>query len=368
MKNQLTKPAIAGLFALTVLGCKTPDPIASPYEGSGVYILNAGNFKDNNGSISFLARNTNTVSPNIFGAANDRPLIGSVQDYTEIDGKGVILVDNDKAGQDRIEIVESGTFKSLATLNAPDVENPRYVVRAGPNKAYVSCWDATGDFTNFYAKPGYLLVVDLASRTVVKKIPVTKGANRMVVVGAEVYVGSSGGERVLTVIDTEKDEVRKPGIDVGVNTNPVAVDADGRLWAYASSAKEIVRINIATRSVLTRLKVGNSAKSPGAFALSQDKRTFYFVNSFYDPNDNFREKGETYNFSIDAETIPATRPFIGRLFSGLGIDPLTGYLYAGVTPSYKQAGYVLRYRDTGVSAVLIDSVRAEIAPSGFYFK
>ena len=367
MTNQLTNRIVAGLLTLSVWSCQTPDPEPSPYE-AGVYIINAGNFLDNNGSISYLPRNSATVSTDIFRAANpDRTLglAGGVQDYTEIDGKGVILVDNSTAGQDKVEIVESGTFKSLATFRSPDVENPRYVVMAGPNKAYVSCWDVTGDFSNFYPKPGYIAVLDLASRKVVKKILVTKGADRMVVVGSEVFVGSAGGERVLTVIDTEKDEVRQPGVDVGVNTNPIAVDATGKLWAYASSAKEMVRINAATKAVDVRMKVGNSAKSPGAIALSQDRQTFYFVNSFYDAADNYREKGELYSFKISDSNIPATTPFVRRLFSGLGVDPQTGMIYAGVAPSLKQAGYVLRFQPNGA---LMDSVKAEIAPSRFYFR
>lgn len=364
MINQPTTRIALSLLTLIVLSCKTPDPEPSPY-GAGVYIINSGNFQDNNGSISFLPRNATTASTDIFNAVNARSLTGGVQDYTEIDGKGIILVDNSTAGQDKIELVESGTFKSLATFKSPDVENPRYVVQAGPNKAYVSCWDATGDFSNFYPKPGYVLVLDLAARTVVKKIPVTKGANRMVLVGSEVYVGSAGGERVLTVIDTQKDEVRQPGIDVGVNTNPIAVDFNGKLWAYASSVKEMVKINTGTKAVELRMKVGSSAKSPGSITLSKDRQSFYFVNSFYDAADSYKEKGETYSFKIDDTSIPATTPFIRRLFSGLGVDPQTGYLYAGVTPSYKQAGYVLRYQPDGV---LIDSVKAEIGPSKFYFR
>lgn len=364
MKKQWRNVLLAGIGILGPWGCKVPDPEPSPYE-DGAYIINAGDPFGNNGSISFLPRNATTAATDIFRATNNQALSGGVRDYVEIDGKGVILVDNSAVGQDKIEIIESGTFKSLATLQSPDVENPRWVVRAGPNKAYVSCQDATGDFANFYPKPGYILVLDLASRTVVKKIPVTKGADRMVVAGSEVFVGSAGGERVLTVIDTEKDEVRQPGLDVGVNTNPIAVDANGRLWAYASSANEMVRINTATKAVDGRLRVGNSAKSPRAIALSQDKQAFYFVNSFYDPNDNGREKGELYSFRITDTSIPATRPFIGRLFSGLGVDPQTGYIYAGVTPSFKQAGYVLRFQPSGT---LIDSVKAEIAPSRFYFR
>lgn len=367
MKNQWSKAVLAGLWILCVLGCQVPDPEPSPYE-AGAYVVNVGEPLANNGSISFLPQNSATASTDIFNAANARALTGGVQDYTEINGKGVILVDNSTAGQDKIEIVESGTFKSLATFSAPNVENPRYVVQAGPNKAYVSCWDTTGAPSNLYAKPGYILVLNLASRTVIKKIPVAKGADRVVVVGSDAFVGSAGGERVLTIIDTEKDEVKQPGLDVGVNTNPLAIDANGRLWGYVSSANEMVRINTATKAVEIRMKVGNSARSPRAIALSKDRQTFYFVNSFYDPADNNREKGETYSFRIDATSIPATRPFVQRLFSGLGVDPQTGYIYAGVTPSFKQAGYVLRYEDNGTSAVLIDSVKAEISPSKFYFR
>ena len=140
------------------------DPEPSPYE-EGAYIVNAGDPFGNNGSISFLPRNATTASTDIFNAVNVRALTGSLQDYTEIDGKGVILVNNRAVGQDKIEIVESGTFRALTTITAPSVENPRYVVMAGPNKAYVSCWDTTGTFANPYPKPGYVLVVNLESRT-----------------------------------------------------------------------------------------------------------------------------------------------------------------------------------------------------------
>lgn len=134
MKKQLTKGISLALLALVVWNCKTSDPEALPYN-SGAFIINSGNFFDNNGSISFVPRGTNTTATDIFSTVNGRTLTGGVQDYTEIDGKGVILVDNSTAGQDKVEIVESGTFKSLATFKSPDVENPRYVVKAGLNKA-----------------------------------------------------------------------------------------------------------------------------------------------------------------------------------------------------------------------------------------
>jgi hypothetical protein len=366
MNKQATRSMLAGFLALSVWNCTTSDPEPTPYE-SGSFIINSGNFTDNNGSISFLPKTSTTTATDIFNTVNARTLTGGVQDYNEIDGKGVILVDNSTAGQDKVEIVESGTFKSLTTVKAPDVENPRYIAKAGLNKAYITCWDATGDFANFYVKPGYVLVMDLASRTVTKKIPVTKGAENIVVVGNEAFVGSAGGERVITVINTETDEVKQPGIDVGVNVNPLAVDANGKLWAYTSSTKEMVRINPSSKTVEARFKVGDPARSSRSFVLSSNKQLFYFVNSFYDAADNYKEKGQTYVFSVNDGT---SRTFLPRLFSGLGVDATDprysdGVVYAGVTPSFKQAGYVLRYQTNGA---LIDSVKAEIAPSKFYFR
>jgi hypothetical protein len=364
--NRLLSGISVALLTLISGACKVEDAPPSPYE-EGAYIVNAGTPGVSNGSISYIARNTATPTVDIFNAANGRALGGTVRDYTEIDGKGVILVDNNAAGQDKVEIIESGTFTSLATFQAPDVENPRFVIYAGPNKAYISCWDATGSGANTYTKPGYILVLNLGSRTVVKKIPVTKGAERMVLVNKEVFVGSVGGEQVLTVINTDTDEVVQPGIDAGVNANPIAFDANKKLWAYASSTNEMVRINPTSKLVETRLKVGSGPKTPSAITLNADKTIFFFVNSFNDPADNGKLKGETYRFSINDVTIQANTPFIRRLFSGLGVDANDprGLLYAAVTPSANQPGYVVRYQPSGA---LVDSIKADIAPTRFFFR
>lgn len=205
----------------------------------------------------------------------------------------------------------------------------------------------------------------MASRTITKKIPVSKGAERIVVVGTEAFVGTAGGERILTVINTETDEVKQPGIDIGVNVNPVALDANNKLWAYASSTAEMVRVDPTTKGIETRYTVSNAGKSPSSIAVSADKQSFYFVNSFYDPADSYKQKGETYLFNIKDGS---TQLLVRRLFNGLGVDPQTKLIYAGVAPSLKQAGYVLRYQPSGTTVTLVDSVKAEINPTGFYFR
>ncbi len=355
MRKQRINSVAAVVLAVSVWNCQTPDPAPSPYE-EGVYILNAGNFSQNNGSISFLARESKTVATDIFLAANARPLTGLLQDYSEINGKGLIVVDNTAVGQDKVEIVEIGTFKSRASIGAPDLENPREVVAAGPNKAYVSCWDVSGSFANgtFYKDPGYIAVINLNNSTVTKKIPALKGVERMVVAGSEAFVGSdpgygaNTGANTLLIIDLNTDEV-KQRIDFDAPPQPIALDADGKLWMLIGP--EMVRLDPASRVIEKRLTfpAAPSSVTPGA-----DRRTFYYTLS-----------GKTYRFATSATAISTANPIVNRSFSALGVDPVNGTLYGSVIPSYAQAGYVLRYQSNGT---LIDSVRAEIAPSKFFFR
>ncbi len=350
-------------LSLFVFSCNAPDAEPEPY-ASGVVVLNAGNFTDNNGTLSFIQNRGITASTDIFKTVNTRPLTGGVQGYIEIDGKGVILVDNSTAGLDKVEIVEINTFKSLGTLAAPDIENPRHVVQVGPNKAYITCWGATGDFNNFYPNPGYIAVVDLASRKVVKKITVTKGAEYMVVSGSEVIVGNEGGEKVLAVVDVNTDEV-KSKFDLNTNPRPIGLDAAGQLWVYSN--KEMIQMNAQTKVIGSRLKINSpNDRYVGTITFGKDRQNLFFTHFYYDATDGYKQKGEVYSFSTRDGAISLASPFSKRFFSGFGIDPTNGTVYAGVTPSYKQAGYVLRYDPS--TARVIDSVKVEIAPSGFYFK
>ncbi|AUD03178.1 YncE family protein [Spirosoma pollinicola] len=349
MKYQSTKRIALGLLALSVWNCKTTDPDPIPYE-SGVFILNAGNFSDNNGTISFLSRTGNTVATNILQAANPSLLpSGGVQGYTEVNGKGLILVDNTAASQDKVEIVESGTFKSRATLKSPDIENPRQVISAGPNKAYISCWDVSGSGGAFYKDPGYIAVVDLNTSTVVKKIPAVKGVEKMVIAGTEAFVGSNtySGDKTLLIIDLNTD-TEKQRIAFGSTPEPLALDATGKLWIQTGN--DLVQLDPQTRLIAKRLTF---ASAPGSVTFSTDKRSFIYTLN-----------GKTYRLPVDANSALGSQ-ILARSFSSLGIDPQTKRIYGSVIPSYKQAGYVLRYEESGA---LIDSVKAEIAPSGFYFR
>jgi hypothetical protein len=354
---------VAGFVSALAACHRTDDPQpAGPY-ASGVFVINAGNFLDNNGSLSWLTRDSKTAETDIFQVRNRRPLTGGVRDYAEAGQRGLILVDNSSAGLDKVEIVTTDSLKSVKTLAAPDIENPRYVVRISDTKAYVSCWGATGSGSTFYVNPGYVAVIDVPTGSITKKIPLQKGAESMVIVGTEAFVSGVGGEGLVQVIDTQTDAL-KTSFSVGGSASVLQRDANNKIWAFVG--KNAVRIDPANKSVEAKIAVGTDAnKSPGGLTPSGDRRTFFYSYTFYDAADGYKQKGALYSFSITDQTITAATPLVNRVFTGLGFDPQRNVLYAGSTPSYKQAGYVLRYQPTGQ---LIDSVRVEIAPSAFYFK
>ena len=339
-----------------------PEP-SQPYD-TGVFVVNRGNFFDNNGSISLINATTKAVSLDIFQIENVNSLVGGVSDYAEVDGKGILLVDNATAGKDAIEIVNARTFKSVAKIPSTELENPRYVAKAGTNKAYVTCWDSFN--ADYSYKPGYVLVIDLSTNKVTKKIAVQKGANKLLVVGNEAIVTTTSysGATTISIIDTQTDAIKQT-VEIGYEPQLIGADANGKIWLYADG--KFVKFNLSSKTVENRIAFASpsSIKSAGSFTFNKEKTAILFAYSYSDAADNYKQKGETYSFGINEPTISTTKPVINRVFSGLSTDPNTGNIYAGFSPSLKQAGYVFRYQANGT---LIDSLKAGIGPEGFLFK
>lgn len=368
MKNRLTT-AVAYLLATATTAtfftaCSSDDaPTPASPLTNGVFVINEGNFFDNNGTLSWLTRTGSTAETDLFQVRNRRRLAGGLEGYVEAGNQGLLLVDNSSPGLDKVEIVTSDLLQSIKTLAAPDIENPREAARISDTKVYVTCWGLTGS-SPFYANPGYVAVVDLTTNTVTKKIALQKGADGIVVVGNEAYVTGVGGENLVQVIDTQTDALKASFAVMGISA--LVVDANGKLWG--TSGKNVVRINTSTKAVEVTIPVGlaSSTNSPSGLVPSTDRRSFYYKYTGSDVNYNV--VGQLYRFGIADATITPTTPIVNRSFTGftgLGFDPTTNVIYVGVTPSRKQAGFVFRYQPTGQ---LIDSVKVEIAPTGFYFK
>ncbi|WP_353722412.1 DUF5074 domain-containing protein [Dyadobacter sp. 676] len=359
MKKQLASSLAVVFTALGAWSCDQSDPAPKGDFVSGVFVMNEGNFLQNNGAISFFPRENNTANADIFAAVNGKALNGGVQDYTASGEQGIILVDNSSAGQDKVQFVNRYTFKDEGVIGAPDIENPREVVIAG-RKAYVSCWGTNADYKY---STGYIAVIDINTKKVTKKIDIAKGPENLVLSNGKLFVGTTTftNGNILTVINTNTDEIAQSIPMEGVVT-PIGIDANGKLWINAGI--KAVRLNPESLTSEATLAIGTDAtKVPGSFTMSSDLKTVFFVLTQYDAN--FNPSGKTYKFGITDSQVDLSKPFIGRYFTGLTIDPSQGLLYAAVTPSQAQSGYAIRYR---VDGNLVDSVKVGIAPTGFFFQ
>jgi len=346
LTRTLRNLSLISLTTLALSSCeKTENTPAQPYD-DGVFVINEGNFSSNNGTVSLISRDSKTATVDVFMKENGKSLAGGVAGYGEVDDKGLILVDNSTAGKDLVEVVNARTFKSIATIKT-DIENPRDVAKVGTNKAYITCFGTNADYKY---KTSYVAVVDLVSNTVTKKIPITNACETIIVVGNFAYLGSVyDGSTFVTILDIQKDEVSSTA-QVGKNPGYFSLDADNKIWMTAGP--DLVLFNPISKSIETTIKAGSDAtKNPSNLTISADKKTLFY----------------SYNRTVVSLDIASKtqKTIISRSFSSVGFDQKSGQVYASIIPSYVQAGYVFRYQTSGT---LIDSVKAEIAPSGFYFK
>ncbi|RYF49530.1 MAG: hypothetical protein EOO38_07710 [Cytophagaceae bacterium] len=152
----------------------------------------------------------------------------------------------------------------------------------------------------------------------------------------------------MAIINVNTDELVQK-VDMGGAPEPIAVDATGKLWVLVDQT--MICYNAAARTIEKRVPLN---AIPTSVAISRDKRSFYFSTS-----------NRTYRFAITDTSVPTTA-VQNRSFAAIGIDPNSGMFYGSQNPvNYAQAGYVIRYQESGA---LIDSVRAEIAPSRFFFR
>jgi DNA-binding beta-propeller fold protein YncE len=355
MRKQLTNGIVAVALSTFAWSCNQSDPKPKGDYVDGVFVMTMGNFFENNGSLSFFKREERTADQDVYATANGGSLKGGVQSYAVLNGTGAIAVDNSAAGQDLVEIVDANTMEKIASIGAPDIENPVKVAFASASKLYVSCWGT--DVANF--STGYVAVVDLATNRVVKKINVSNGPDHLLINDGKLYVGtvSYGGGRTLSVIDIASDEIVKT-VDFDGAPTPIGIDANGRLWV--GSGIGLSKVSTDTYAKGTLYAGSDVSKLATNFTFSLDRKTIFFVLT-----SDYSQKGKTYKVGIEDSQIDVTTPFIDRLFTGLAVDPKQGLIYAGVTPSFVQSGYAVRYRANGT---VLDSVKVGANPIGFVFR
>ena len=358
---------LLALLAVSLFACK-PDPTVDPDQpvnpnamdlGSGVFVLNEGNFQFSNASLSFYDVDADTVINNLFYKVNNAPLGDVAQSLAMTDGMLYVVVNNSNL----IYKMDATTIVCDTTkpFKLGDFYSPREMYFVTPNKAYVT--DIVG--TNLW-------IINPQDMTHTGSIAMGKTTEKMAQVGNELYVSnwsyyyinpeSHDSYNTVQVVDMNND-VKVAEIEVGKEPNTMAVDKNGHVWVLCEGrsweleygeAPSLWEIDPALKTATKRCELPGTASAMRANPAGDQ---LYLINN-----------NEVRRFDVATMTLSETFCITASpqgWFYNLAVDPKNGDVYVADAGNYMDNGTVYRYSNDGV---LLNSFRAGIIPSAMLFK
>ena len=334
---------------LTITSCSEDDNKPTGEFQTGVFIVNEGNFLHADGSVSFLNLANSEVTSDLFGRVNDGRALGDVVQSMTTDGdRSYIVVNN----SNKIEVVNANTFESISSF---ELSLPRnFVLHNG--KGYATEWVS-------FVDPGRVSIIDPNDFSITSTIEVGYGAEKMIVTQEHLFV-SNVNANTVSVIDLSTEEVVET-IEVGNSPASFVADKNGNLWVICAGGYnenfeplndgKLVQISSTDFSVMKTIEVEAQISTHLLIDRTGDHLFFAVDNKIF-------------RVGIDVTTVPTT-PFIDEElvtgFYGLGIDPVTNWVYASDALGFASNGKVYRYNETGEK---VDVITAGIGPNSFVFK
>ena len=351
---------LLALLATVLFSCKPDTPVIPDHPdsegfGTGVLVLNEGNFQFSNASLSFYDSEADTVYNNIFYKANNAPLGDVAQSMALVDGKLYIVVNN----SNYIYKVDVNTMfcDTEKPFKLTDFYSPREIHFVAPNKAYVTDLIGTG-----------LWIVNPQDMTHTGSIEMGKTTEKMVQVGNELYVSNwsnyyvAGMEKnTVQVVDINND-VKVAEIQVGKEPNTMAVDKNGHVWVLCEGATweadgenpTLWEINPMMKTAEKRYEFDGTAMV--LKANSAGDQLYLILNN------------EVRRFDIGTLTLSETFRIAAEaqgMFYNMAVEPNSGDIYVTDAKNYMMNGTVYRYSFDGV---LLSSFEAGVIPSAMLFK
>ena len=344
-------------LAAMLFSCKPDSPVnPSAYSiGSGVFVLNEGNFQFSNASLSFYDPIADTVANNLFYKVNNAPLGDVAQSMTLVDGKLYIVVNNSNI----ISKVDANTLvcDTAKPYKLGDFYSPREMHVVAPDKAYVSDLIGTG-----------LWIINPQDMSHSGSIEMGKSTEKMVQVGNELYVSNwsnyyvQGMEKnTVQVVDINND-VKVAEIQVGKEPNCMAVDKNEHVWVLCEGATwetdgenpTLWEIDPLLKTATKRYEFDGTAMILKANAFGDGLYLFF--------------NNEVRRFDIATSALSETFRIAapeGGMFYNMAVNPRNGDIFVTDAKNYMMNGTVYRYSNDGV---LLSSFEAGIIPSAMLFK
>jgi DNA-binding beta-propeller fold protein YncE len=323
-------------------------------DSAGVYIVNEGNYMQDNATLSFLNLESMKVYNNVFFSANETRL-GDVAYSMVISGNtGYIVINN------------SGRIYSI------DIRNARFCGKltgfTSPRNIYLLN-DKKGYVTDLYSMK--ISIFNPSTYEVTGEIDVCNNnpfnqhsTEQMAGYGNYIFIGCWSYDNKILVLDTTTDRIID-SITVTKQPNSLVIDKNNKLWvlsdggfpgsAYGQETAALSRIDAETRNIELVMQFPSLDDSPIDLVLNGSGDTLYFILH------GIRRMSVT-NKELPADAFIKNR---NNDFYSIAVDPETSVIYAGDPIDYQQNGLVYRFSPDGE---LIDSLGTGINPGAFCFK
>jgi len=346
------------LITCTFISCKkdekTPEPTHFSCNIRTFYIVNEGAFMAGNSSVSYFNSISNHFEQDIYRTVNQQPLGDVALSMAFFNNKTFVVVNN----SGKVEVVDKKSFALQGTIT--NLSSPRYILPVSETKAYVSDWVSNR-----------VAVVDLSTFDITNSISTGQGPEEMTIAQGKLYVTNSGGftdDSTITIIDTATDQYLST-LTVGINPNSITSDSNGKLWILCRGTTgllwddpsddiggELICLNPSTGSIELRLPFA-ATEHPFKLRINGAGDRLYYLSG----TSGFM--GEVFTFST-SDTILPTSPFINKSFYGLGVDAVTGKIFASDPADFNSRVTVFAFETNGTEFC---SLKAGIAPTFFAF-
>ena len=375
MKNNLVL-----LLALATLmfSCKPDQPVnpGTITIGSGMFVLNEGDYQFANSSLTFYDIEADTVVNDLFYKVNNAPLGDVAESMALVDGKLYIVVNNSKY----IYKVDANTIVCDTTkpYKLGGFYSPREIFFVAPDKAYVT--DIVG--TNIW-------IINPQEMKHTGTIAMGNTTEKMLRVGNELFVSnwsyyyidaySHDSYHTVQVVDLNND-MKVADIEVGKEPNTMVVDKNGHVWVLCEGRSwdeeydaegmpygenpTLWEIDPMLRTAELRYEfIGSDEDDDEIKGVASTLRANPAGDQFYMIYNNEVRRFDLATLSL-SETFRIT-PEPQGLFYNMVVEPRTGELYIADAKNYMKNGTVYRYTSDGL---LLASFEAGIIPSAMLFK
>ncbi|MBR4560738.1 MAG: hypothetical protein IKO23_02330 [Bacteroidales bacterium] len=368
------------LLALATLmfSCKPDQPVnpGTITIGSGMFVLNEGDYQFANSSLTFYDIEADTVVNDLFYKVNNAPLGDVAESMALVDGKLYIVVNNSKY----IYKVDANTIVCDTTkpYKLGGFYSPREIFFVAPDKAYVT--DIVG--TNIW-------IINPQEMKHTGTIAMGNTTEKMLRVGNELFVSnwsyyytdaySHDSYHTVQVIDLNND-MKVADIEVGKEPNTMVVDKNGHVWVLCEGRSwdeeydaegmpygenpTLWEIDPMLRTAELRYEfIGSDEDDDEIKGVASTLRANPAGDQFYMIYNNEVRRFDLATLSL-SETFRIT-PEPQGLFYNMVVEPRTGELYIADAKNYMKNGTVYRYTSDGL---LLASFEAGIIPSAMLFK